>query len=87
MPTFGCLNCIMSCGLQKIAKGTNGIAIIIMLLALQEITMEQQSIMEMFGMVGVVLVAEVEAVQEVVGFRVEAEVMVVSLVDSMTMVN
>lgn len=52
----------------------------------QETTMELGIIMEMFGMVGVVMVAEVEAVQEVVLLGVEGEVMV-SQVDTMTMLK
>ena len=49
--------------------------------------MEQDSIMEMVGMVVVVTVAEVEDVQEVVHFGVGDEAMAVSRVDTMTMVN
>lgn len=52
----------------------------------EETTMELGIIMEMFGMVGVVMVAEVEAVQEVVLLGVEDEVMV-SQVDTMTMLK
>ncbi|KAM2531416.1 hypothetical protein PS1_000145 [Malus domestica] len=52
----------------------------------EETTMELGIIMEMVGMVGVVMVAEVEAVQEVVLLGVEDEVMV-SQVDTMTMLK
>lgn len=78
---------LVNCNKLLKAKVAHWIVIVIMLLALQEIILEQWSIMEMVGMGGVVLVAEVEAVQEVVGFGVEAEAMAVSLVDSMMMVN
>lgn len=57
-----------------------------MLLVMHEITIEQMSIMEMVGMVSVVLVVELEAEQKIVGLVV-AKVMVVSFVDSITMLN
>ncbi|BBH05509.1 Alba DNA/RNA-binding protein [Prunus dulcis] len=55
-------------------------------LGIEETTMELGIIMEMVGMVGVVMVAEVEAVEEVVLLGDEEEVMV-SRVDTMTMLK
>lgn len=60
---------------------------VICLILLQEVIMGLGSIMEMVGMVDVVLVAEVVAVQGAVLSGAEDEAMVINLVDTMTMVN
>jgi hypothetical protein len=57
------------------------------LILLQEVIMGLGSIMEMVGMVDVVLVAEVVAVQGAVLSGAEDEATAVNPVDTMTMVN
>lgn len=60
---------------------------VIHVILLQEVIMGLGSIMEMVGMVDVVLVAEVVAVQGAILSGAKDEAMAVNLVDTMTMVN